>query len=394
MNELKDSIKCCEDATPLVFEQCFIDYQNLLNEKIKLEGKIFSEVLDLLLYWVQFFRENKISNPKILLTLLKKWDESDEEAEGVIGDLAATLACSQENLTYICDTLQDTIQILSILDLHIRTRYGTGMIFSFVVERLLKAFHLENLEDFQWEHLEDTVQETLQGFEYDPSFLSRQKYSVTRDNKDVIAYIQSKKKEQNQKEYAPIPKWVSLKDGETEEFYLKSDLGNIDKEKEKMVVDLKEIFTKHVNCSEKVPDEVIDMLKSLEDKVTDEDKHFPVKRYYGPVNEIIGRECSGVNGPCRMFYCVCREEKEDEDISYLDNVNPFEWFTGSCEECERKIRKLRYAVRFPVKGGGWAGCFCSFTCMKKSEIREIEEEDEHRMECIRQILLENGIFDI
>jgi hypothetical protein len=61
----------------------------------------------------------------------------------------------------------------------------------------------------------ETVEEVKQCFQYDPSFLSRQSYSMTRDNKDVIRYIESKQKSLNNSIIAKKPKWISLLENET-----------------------------------------------------------------------------------------------------------------------------------------------------------------------------------
>jgi hypothetical protein len=96
------------------------------------------------------------------------------------------------------------------------------MVFSLVCDRLLEAFHLENLEDFQWDHLEDTVEETLSASRYDPHFISREMYSETRNNKDVKRYIEYKRKKLLNCVKAKKPEWViEAKKDESEEKYKK-----------------------------------------------------------------------------------------------------------------------------------------------------------------------------
>jgi len=49
------------------------------------------------------------------------------------------------------------------------------------------------------------------------------------------------------------------------------------------------------------------------------------------------------------------DEDDDEPIGH--------WFTGNCDNCLKKIKKMEYAVRKPIFTGGWNGCFCSFKCV-------------------------------
>lgn len=409
MGELNELVLECKKATPLQFEPLFKQYKDLLKKEVILDDKDFFQVMDLLIHHITFFEKESIDNPVILKYLLEHWDGSSStqpDIEGVIGDLAATMQCTQKNLNYICETLKEQINILSILDFHIRTRYGTGMIFSLVAERLLKAFHLENLEDFQWDHLEDTSNETLKAYQYDPHFLSRQTYSEKRDNQDVCLYIQSKRKEKNKVLLAPIPKWMSIKEEETLETYRNRDLGTSDESDEKELREMKEMFDKTINIikpketnpgdiAQTNPDEIAGMIVALKQNTKDLNERYPVERFYGPANSILGRGCSGIDGPCRMFYCVCREDIDYEDTSYLnDSLDPQSWFIGRCEECERKIRKFRHAIRFPVSGGGWIGCFCTFECMYKSNIRPIFDNDDLLIKEIKSMLEGFGVCNL
>lgn len=65
-------------------------------------------------------------------------------------------------------------------------------------------------------------------------------------------------------------------------------------------------------------------------------------------------------GGCRMFTCVCRENKRKD------------WFKGICdnESCGIHIAKKCYAVRMPLETGGWFGCYCSFDCVRENIPKE------------------------
>jgi hypothetical protein len=404
--ELENLILLCENSTPLQFEDNFVKFKTILYKEINLEDKEFHDALQLLLKYISFYEKHKIYNPKLLTALLLKWDGSSdsnevEDVEGVIGDLAATMMCFQKNLNYIVDVLKDSINILSILDLHIRTRYGTGMVFSLVCDRLLEAFHLENLEDFQWDHLEDTVEETLHASQYDPHFISREMYSETRNNKDVKRYIEYKRKKLLNNVKAKKPEWVMEPKthgvlDETEEKYKSFEFLN----SEKVLTQLKEAIDSHVKIDPldfeqtQQLEKITSMAISLKENILNQNEDFPPERYYGPSNEIFGQDCCGMKGPCRMFYCICRNDEDYENTSYLDvELNKQAWFNGTCEECGIGIEKFRYAIRYPVKDGGWIGCFCSFECMKKSNIRPNDSESDLRIKEIKETITKIGIVD-
>ena len=408
MNNLQTLILSCEEATPLQFEPLFIEYKKALKKEIILEHKSFEESLDLLIKYIDFLRNNNIHNEKIVKYLLLRWDsmeeKGDEDVEGVLGDLSATMLCVQKNLNYLIDVLKNSINILSILDLHLRTRYGTGMVFSLVCERLLEAFRLSNLEDFQWDHLIDTADETLKGSLFDPHFISRESYSETQNNKDVKRYIEHKRKtllnefKCKKPEYASI-KTIIDKEGkdviESEEIYKKISSESLDSEK--LLSLMKDTIENNVIIKSKEDQEIIEKIAQLsisfKDNLLNESEQFPNERYYGINNGIFNQDCCGKKGSCAMFYCMCREDIDYEDTSYNEAVNPFGWFNNICEECGIGIEKMRYALRFPVKDGGWTGCFCSFTCMKKSNIRPIEKDDQFRIQEIKSFIEKIGVFD-
>ena len=402
---LYETILSCEKSTALQLEEQKPGFLKLLNETIVLEGKDFMKVFEELTLWIGFCKKENIKNKFILESILLKWS-NDDDFEGVVGDLASNMICSNENLKYIFDVLEEDVSACRILDVHIRTRYGQCMIFSLVSERLIQASGKE-LEDYEWDHLLETVEEVKSCFQYDPSFLSRQSYSETRDNKDVIRYIESKQKELQNVVPAKKPKWINVKEDESIEKYKKRNLGKVSEEDENVLDEIKDFLEKNVNftdyksrmekemgeIAETNPEEVAKVMLALKD-MSKEEEEFPVERFYGPSNSMLGKECCLTNGPCRMFYCICREFDEDDDYeSAPAPEDPQEWFKGNCEECGKKIEKFRYAVRFPVDGGGWIGCFCGFECLRKSRIRPIYDDDELRLKEIYKILNTFGVYD-
>lgn len=80
----------------------------------------------------------------------------------------------------------------------------------------------------------------------------------------------------------------------------------------------------------------------------------------GPSNAIL--DVDNEYGGERMLTSRYRDYIEEEG-------RYFDWFTGSCDECYKKIKYRWYAVRKPVIIGGWFGCFCSWDCCRKQAIR-------------------------
>jgi len=104
---------------------------------------------------------------------------------------------------------------------------------------------------------------------------------------------------------------------------------------------------------------------------------IPLFREFGPVNTIYTSNPNLVEsthqcvkyGGCRMLLCTEFEDMysdgEEIDIMAIDyTIN--DWFRGSCDKCLQKIGKRHYAVRQPLRHGGWKGCYCSFECMKSN----------------------------
>lgn len=60
-------------------------------------------------------------------------------------------------------------------------------------------------------------------------------------------------------------------------------------------------------------------------------------------------------GGCRMLTCkhFPGDEEDDTPRRYAED-----WFTGECEACAKIITKRSHALRMPMIGGGWYGCFC------------------------------------
>jgi hypothetical protein len=78
-------------------------------------------------------------------------------------------------------------------------------------------------------------------------------------------------------------------------------------------------------------------------------------------------------GGCRMYFCNCFEQDDDNDDYKNIYPNIPTWFKGRCDTCGKEISKRIHSVRKPLSSGGWMGTFCSMTCLRKSEINSLDE---------------------
>jgi hypothetical protein len=306
----------------------------------------------------------------------------------VIGDVCATIYFNDENINFLCRSLKDYTSPVAILDLHITTRHGNGMIFGFVAERVLKAFNVTHLSEDEYDHLLSTVKKSSQTHDFDPrKFLMGLNENMINSN-DVIEYLELKKKELSSKEIIPKPNYVSLQEDENEEMYKSFSLESLDIKNEDVSEtpeSIKEILNKFVKIKpqkvesgEEAPltvDEAIDIYLTTKMNNSTLDKK-PSKviyqRYYGPVNAIADVNCCSLSfeGPCCMFYCICKTfDFEDPEVQDVDDFKHLAqaWFKGHCDYCEKTISNFRYAVRFPLAYGGWEGCYCNYNCLYKSK---------------------------
>lgn len=85
-------------------------------------------------------------------------------------------------------------------------------------------------------------------------------------------------------------------------------------------------------------------------------------RIMGPRNAIPSDD--NKDGGERMLTCNVYDFDEEENEEY-------NWFLGFCLNCGLRIRRLTHALRLPVLGGGWKGCYCSPECA----LKQIDLED-------------------
>ena len=86
------------------------------------------------------------------------------------------------------------------------------------------------------------------------------------------------------------------------------------------------------------------------------------------VEEFDNDEETNTYGGCRMFTCMHFETDENDET-------PDDWFTGVCDQCMINIPNKIYAVRRPLYGGGWVGCFHSWDCVQDYLVRGADPDD-------------------
>ncbi len=423
LSPLKSTLLKLKNSTSLEFPEYLEDLNFILkalyNEETfkPLSLKTILTELNIL---ITFCRENDIKNYRILKAILQIWcGEEDNDIDGVIGDVCATIYFNDENIKFLCQALKDYTSPVSILDLHITTRHGNGMIFGFVAERVLKAFNIEHLSEDEYNHLLISAEKSLQSNEFDPRKLLMGLNEQMVSASDVIEYLELKKKELNSLELASKPSYVSLQENETEEMYKSFILceskessepdGSLDSETpdslKAMLNKIVKIKPQKVESGGEAPltvDEAIDIYmttKMNECSFSKEEVLF--QRYYGPVNTNPNFDCLSLpfKGPCCMFYCICKTfESDDPEVQEVQETQDYTslvqaWFNGHCDYCEKTIEKFRYAVRFPLAHGCWKGCYCSYDCLYKSKHFPIYKNDDLRIKEIICYLKKHGVAD-
>jgi hypothetical protein len=185
--------------------------------------------------------------------------------------------------------------------------------------------------------------------------------------------------EENRKEETEQEETIKEEDEIKEETEEEENTG----EKEEMVDDFVQEYKNKFKftLSEKYrehysEDSLNDIIKSIYSSYTNLDGPLSLDRIYGPLNKGC-YEC-GIDG-CRMLSCSCHDEED--------------WFSSVCDGCFKKIRDVSHCLRYPVKDGGWIGCFCSMTCLVQNPPLPIDECTEIRLDCMEDVISSLCIYD-
>ena len=294
-------------------------------------------------------------------SVLSQWSGKEERPENAFLSAAETFVCSNEDLRFVVRKLETLPDIRYMID-GIMENPSFGQ----VLNRLLYAYEdsmtNDDLIDLK-EHLEE--------------------YQKTTNKRlaNVSNYI-----DRCIKINAKIPKWVSLNPGESNMDLEQVSYGLDKDDNELILTKLREEASK-LNVKGNI-DNYIDMFSSTMSDIVDVGTNYNKSfRVWGPENRFFGRDCVGNPGgigPCRMFRCLCRPG-EDEEMGI--------WFTGKCDNCSKKIVNLSHAVRYPAKGGGWRGCYCSFHCISQLPPYQMNKEDNVRLKKVETDVETIGIMD-
>ncbi|CAH6418635.1 Hypothetical protein POVN_LOCUS354 [uncultured virus] len=306
------------------------------------------------------------ADEKVLKLILARWLVVLEAKDtmDVIGILAGLVSVSPEVLRYVMYTVPN-VRIHEILHENLISQKATsGRIFSLAADRLIAAAGM-NADMKVWDSLLIAAQ-------------SKNRY-------DAIPYIVQKLAGLRQP--APAPKWATLTKAELKlcpsrlnpHQWTDYKVPTLSAEMvSKTVRLLRETITAKDEDKEDVAPEVLEEMTKIAmatgTGIIDNGKEDP-DRLFGPLNAIIERECpTSIPGGCRMLTCCCRDFDQDTD-PVLDTSTPYAWFTGNCasDSCQIKLVDVSHALRQPVDGGGWVGCYCSMECIREQPSRELNE---------------------
>jgi len=312
---------------------------------------------------ITMFRKYR-AEEDIIYSILSQFDLQTNDVDVCFITALESFVCTRQDFRYIvknCSYISDIKFIINqIMD---------NVSFSLIMSNLLYAYEdimtNDDLIDLK-EHLDMYESKTMKKY---PS---------------VMNYI-----ERNMKLKAKKPNWTSLKEGENKSHLKNVSLGLDLENKEVFMKQMEEESTK-LNIKgdmQKMMDMFATNMSDIVDKDTSYEKSF---RVWGPENSFLDRDCTtnfGGRGPCRMLSCVCRDAEENQGELLSD------WFTGKCDSCNRIIQDKSHAVRYPVKKGGWRGCYCSFKCISEDPPYQMNKEDQVRLKSTQKRMDEVGIMD-
>ncbi len=350
----------------------------------------FMEAIDLLTATLEQ-AEKDMAPTDVLKVILARWRSvlKATDTKEMIGDIAGMALVPLSALTHIIKKLPGT-NIVDVMHMHLNNRaLGAGPIFGLMATRLLAASSNEAKLSFQvWNELHMVAEQ-------------RQRF-------DAMPYIEGKLIEAG--EQAPYPDWVSCRGiertldtklfGPTAWSEYKAPMSD-----EKGLTETLKLFDAQVTTvdgeDQAVAPTVLEDVARIAmglgvgpvDELDDISAAADPDRIFGPLNVILGRECAtSITGGCRMLTCCCRDFDQAEDDDELQ-VSPTSWFEGYCDSCHYTIRDISHAIRQPVVGGGWIGCYCCMECLRNQPARELDQMAELLLMWMVSMLELKGILD-
>jgi hypothetical protein len=382
----------------------------------------FDHAIKLLLHLVSHCHRCK-SDPEVLRLVLSAWCADENNIDGVIADLAAMIFVPANVLTYVCQTLSERSTLYDLLETVVQTRQGLSIGFAIIADRLIAAF-AETPEIEIWNNLLEIAKGAGKTDDTDVVQYLKDKIGQTRppvkrpnwvnvlpnENRSLLQSIsggQTPSKELLEKITSRLHHSVittESTDNDIDDTAAPQASHQIDDMIETYIATSipEELQTLNESCNilgQNTASEIIIAslpLSGVKQSFNDSpDVAGRAERLWGPINAIIGRDCSSNNGPCRMLSCLCRDfdQDSDEELGDVYITNPHAWFTGKCGGCRRGIINICYALRFPVTNGGWVGCFCSWACLMKRPPRPIFTEETTAIARVKAVIEQFGIFD-
>lgn len=322
-------------------------------------------------------------------TLLKHWSNHDQQAEGTLVDLAADVSVPAETLHWVCRAVAMTtpldVAVIALIEAGTSSNVGT-LDASIALPRLERAYGpsaQEIISMDQWEHLIREAE--MQGNEKVADLLrAKVQAPVPRWMRGDL-HLDSIPAQPDQRD---LPDLAALMANQlTELASLQSTQQDIEVDPE-AGTDFCQAFVAtatQVELARITPKEGATIPTSQQDTCW--------IRQYGPANAIPNQNCCGApqqQGPCRMLYCTCRRWEEDTE----EVLESTDWFEGSCQHCQRSIRKYRHAFRFPLAQGGWLGCYCSPECARQNPPYPLTSLSKAVMDRVLGQLREYGISEV
>jgi hypothetical protein len=379
-----------------------------IDEDLGIKKKTILEelLLQLNLERISFDRTNKLlillltiaeknDNLNCVPIILKRWSElitGFDEYEGPVYPILASLFRTNTVPIYLLEFIHKSIKndvILMEIALDIFDGDG-GEDAIYGLDRLFKVFGRPDGDTFTYLYNQALSSDNKDALEYISSF-----QNIYRDPSEKPKYVFNPKGESEEDDLYFEEDLLAICDeiaSEQKNLFYEEKLDDIDFLVEFLTDTLHDIETGIGNIE--FSKESIRNL--LENKTKEERKKliepFNTQRrsdelnnnkelfsVVGPSNELLDVKYGKTDhicfkyGGCRMYFCNCFEQDDDNNDYQHIYPNIPTWFTGRCLTCGREIAKKIYAVRKPLSSGGWKGTFCSMTCLRKSESNSLDE---------------------
>lgn len=309
---------------------------------------------------------------------LSKWNPGDpDEIGSVIGDLLSYIACDLRILKEVIKLYPDVTPVEVIES---QSRATNGLTLNFVVDRAKQLFPDYEIGAKEIQYVAEKA--------------------LAQGNKDLTLWAGQHLRQV--KERQTKPDWVTVEPGETldlldyKRWQLKDDACAVTMQDVRE--DMADFIVNDV-AGEQIEQQQLDdlIVAALSINTTECTQGYPGNpdRMFGPVNRRSdGSDCiSGViKGACRMLTCRCKDQDEEEIESAYDNFSDG-WFDGQCNQCHLRIADLSHALRFPLFGGSWIGCYCTEECMNKAQPYELGSVETILVDTLLTSIEQTGILD-